>query len=398
LISKVCRLAWDYPYRGLSTFGLQPVFVGLSEAQVRQGYEVHVISLRGDEPSEEVVNGVHVHRVPAPFNVNSLRMVRKVVGGDPEWVVHAHATCGVALAATKYFRRFPLVCHVHGTSRSHHTPLKVKSGELSVDYDSLSVNYHMFRERIFWSSADRVLTVSGASRDDVTGFYRLPESKVRVVYNGVDADLFNPGVPPVLPDRIANLKGKRIILYAGHFGLRKGIFFLVRAMAMVKKEVPDAHLVCIGGAPKWLKGMDYLSILRKTADTAGVSDSVTFLDAVPNPDLVRYYACSEVFALPSYYETFSKVAVEAMACGKPVVATDAGGLREVVDQGRTGILVEFASPTKLASAIISLMQDRKMAKEMGRLGREKVEAMFTWHSVADRVKGVYDELAAQRPG
>ncbi|MDA4127894.1 MAG: glycosyltransferase family 4 protein [Thaumarchaeota archaeon] len=397
MIRKVCRLAWDYPYKGLSTFGLQPVFVGLSEAQVKQGYEVHVIALRNGEPSEEVCRGVHVHRVPAPFNVNSIRMIRKIVGTDPEWVVHSHATCGVALAASKYIRRFPLVCHVHGTSRSHHTPLKVKSGELSVDYDSLSVNYHMFRERIFWSSADRVLTVSAASKEDVTGFYRLPESMVKVVYNGVDADLFHPGIPPVLPERIANLQGKRIILYAGHFGLRKGIFFLVRAMAMVKKEVPDAHLVCIGGAPKWLKGMDYLSILRKTAESAGVVDSVTFLDAVPNPDLVNYYSSSEVFALPSYYETFSKVAVEAMACGKPVVATDAGGLREVVDQNQSGILVHFGSPSELARAIISIMQDGKMAKEMGRRGREKVEAMFTWDKVANRVTGVYDELSHRRP-
>ncbi|MDA4126135.1 MAG: glycosyltransferase family 4 protein [Thaumarchaeota archaeon] len=393
MISRVCRLVWDYPQGGRSTYGLQPVFVGLSEAQVRQGYDVHVVSPSNGSPPEEEVRGVRVHRVPPPFTLNSMRLVRRLAGAGPEWVVHAHATCGFALFTTKYFRSFPLVCHVHGTSRSHHTPLTLRGGTITRNQNSLSVDYHMFRERIFWSSADKVLTVSAASKGDVTGFYKIKESKVSVVYNGVDAKTFYPGTPTQLPDAIAHLRGKRTILYVGHFGLRKGITYLIRAMATIGKEVQDSHLLCVGGVPKWLGGVDYLKILKREADSAGVAGRVTFLDAVPNSELVDFYRASEVFALPSYYETFSKVAIEAMACGIPVVATDGGGLREVVDNNETGILVRFGSASQLAGAILSLLQDTKTARRMGRLGRAKVETKFTWDSVATRVTDAYRELS-----
>ena len=394
MITRVCRLVWDYPFEGKSTYGLQPVFVGLSEAQVKQGYDVHVVSAENNGPPEEVVNGVKVHRVRPPFSLNSLRLVRKLVGPGSGWVVHAHATCGIALTATKYLRPFPLVCHVHGTSKSHHTPFTlVEGGKTTVKTSSMKASYHMLRERVFWSSADRVLTVSEASKDDVTDFYHIPDQRVRVVLNGVDETVFEPSREPAVPGPISSLQGRRIILYVGHFGVRKGIFVLLRAMALVRKEVPEAHLVCIGGTPKWLGSYDFVRALREIAASSGVADCVTFLDAVPHAELVDYYLASEIFALPSYYETFSKVSVEAMACGKPVVATDSGGLREVVDQNETGLLVKFGSSTQLAHAIVTLLQDRNMAQEMGKKGRAKVEAKYTWNAVARRVSQVYAELS-----
>ena len=393
MIRKVCRLVWDYPRAGQASYGLQPVFTNLSEEQARQGYEVHVVSPRSPGyPAEEVANGVVVHRVPAPFNLSVLKLARKLTDSDDGWVVHSHATAGFLLFGTKMFRRFPLVSHVHGTSRSHHVPLTVKNGALSVDYSSLSVNYSMLRERILWSSADRVLTVSRASMDDVTDVYRLRPEAVRVVYNGVDPDLFRPVPDPVLPEEFDSIKGKRMILFVGHFGVRKGIFYLIRAMKLIKAEVPDAHLLCVGGTPAWLRNNDYWGLLRREAERNGVSNDVTLHDAVSNRLLVDFYNSAEVFAIPSYYETFSKVTLEAMSCGKPVVATRAGGLPEVVDDAKTGKLVRFGSVGDLARAVVEIMQDRRGSREMGRLGREKVLRMFTWKAVAERITSVYREL------
>jgi glycosyltransferase involved in cell wall biosynthesis len=393
MISRVCRLAWEYPVRGESTYGLQPVFVNLSEQQVRQGYEVHVVSARkGAQPEEEICNGVQIHRVPVPFNLHAMLLVRRLIGNGSEWVVHTHATCGLFMAPVKRIQGVRLVSHSHGTSRSHHVPIRLKAGSLVLDYSSLGITYDMLREKSLWRSADRVLTVSQTLLRDIRDSYGIPQSRLRVVYNGADINLFKPNGGASLPTSLRGLEGKKIILYVGHFGLRKGIFFLIRAMKLLKVEVPESHLVCVGGVPDWLGDDDYWGILRREIERNGVNEDVTLIDKVKNVDLPAYYRAASVFALPSYYETISKVTMEAMACGLPVVATNTGGIPELVDNGRTGLLVPYGSVNELASAIASMLQDESGSRRMGMEGRAKVEQDFTWEAVARRVKSVYDEL------
>ena len=392
----MCRLAWDYPVGGRSTFGLQPVFVNLSEAQVKQGYEVHVIARRGKgEPAEEEWNGVHIHRMGSPFTLNAAGEMRGLLKDD-SWVIHCHSTCGFFLFPTRKFRRFPVVCHVHGTSRSHHVPIRYKQGGAVYDYKPISVTYNMMRERLLWSSGDRVFTVSNAIRDDLVDFYDIDEKMVDVVYNGVDTTVFAPSSSYDVPEGIQQHQGKSLILFVGHFGLRKGLQHLVAALPSIKKDVPDAHLLCIGGVPKWLGGEDYWGLLRSQVKSLGLEDDVTLMDAVKNADLPSYYRTAKVLALPSYYESFSKVTVEAMACELPVVATKAGGLMEVVDDGKTGILVKYGEVSQLSTAITRLLQNPSEAREMGRQGRIKVQEMFTWLSVAKRIEDAYDTLPNRR--
>jgi glycosyltransferase involved in cell wall biosynthesis len=396
-ITKVCRFAWDYPTGGASTFGLQPVFVNLSEEQVRQGYEVHVIARKNkSEPAEEENKGVHIHRMDTPFTVTAAKMMRSLFHEDNGgWVVHTHSTCGFFLFPTKSFRDFPMVCHVHGTSRSHHVPIRYKNGNVTYDYQPLSVTYNMMRERLLWSSGDRVLTVSNAIRDDVVDYYGLNPDRVDVVYNGTDVSIFKPGAPDSIPEAIKQLEGKTIILFVGHFGLRKGLFHLLRAMPKIKEEIPTAHLLCIGGVPKWLGPQDHWALLRSQVKALDIENDVTLMDAVKNAQLPGYYTSAKLLALPSYYESFSKVTVEAMACGLPVVASKAGGLVEVVDDGKTGILVDYGAVRELEGAIVRLLQNPSEAVSMGRLGREKVQRMFTWQSVANRIRNTYESLAGQ---
>jgi glycosyltransferase involved in cell wall biosynthesis len=393
LINKICRLVWDYPLAGEATYGLQPVFTNLSEEQAKQGYEVHVLTTRTKgQPKDEYVRGVNIHRLGQPFNLGILSYLRRLTDSGRGWVVHSHATCGFILFALKPIRRFPLVSHAHGTSRSHHTPLKIETGEIKVDYSSLSVNYHATRERLLWGSADRVLAVSKVSGQDIVEAYHVSDDKVRVVYNGVDSDLFRPISNPRTPDEIKALEGKRILLYVGHFGMRKGLFFLINAMKKVKDEFSDAHLVCIGGVPSWLGKYDYYALLKRLAELNGVSSNVTFLKAVRHRELVNFYNKAEISVLPSYYETFSKVCTEAMSCEVPLVASRSGGLPEIIEHGKTGLLVRYGDSRGLASAIIDLMSDEKRRRATGRSSRERVLKFFTWKAVAERISSVYSEL------
>ena len=135
-------------------------------------------------------------------------------------------------------------------------------------------------------------------------------------------------------------------------------------------------------------------MMKSEIDRNGVSDDVTLMDSVRNQELPQFYRAAEVLALPSYYEAFSKVAAEAMACGKPVVGTSAGGLPEVVEDGRTGILVRFGSVEGLTSALVSLLSDDSLRADMGKRGRERVLEMFTWRAVAEKTRKAYEELVS----
>jgi glycosyltransferase involved in cell wall biosynthesis len=393
LITKVCRFVAEYPTGGESSYGLQPVFVNLSEEQARMGYEVHVIARKSQgQPSNETTRGVQVHRVSNPYNVTALERSLRLIKGKKGWVLHPHATSGIFLNLTHKWLPTPLVCHSHGTSRSHDVPIAWGDGEMRVNRSGRGMAFHMMRERMLWSSADRLLVVSEAVKRDVTQFYGVDPERIRVVYNGVDVDKFSPGEGGPLPSQMGTLVGKRVILFVGHFGLRKGIFYVIRAMKRVRTEFPDAHLVCVGGTPAWLGRTDYTQMLRKEMERNQVDGCVTLLDAVKNTELVEFYRHSEIFVLPTYYEAFPKVVVEAMACGKPVVATRTGGIPELVNDGETGLLVPFGSPEALSEKLTTLLQDGDMRSDMGRRGRERVERLFTWHAVAERTRSAYDEL------
>jgi starch synthase len=393
VITKVCRFVAEYPTAGESSYGLQPVFVNLSEEQARMGYEVHVIARRSPgQVSNETVRGVEIHRVSSPFNVTALDLSLRLTRGEKDWVFHPHATSGIFLNVTHRCLPTPLVCHSHGTSRSHDVPMTVEGGEVKASPSGGGMAFHMLREKMLWSSADRLLVVSKAVMRDVTELYDVNPKKIRVVYNGVDADRFSPADGGNLPSQMAKLEGKRVILFVGHFGLRKGIFYVIRAMRRVRAEFPEAHLVCVGGTPAWLGKNDYMQVLEGEIHGNDVEDSVTLLDAVKNTDLVEFYRHSEIFVLPTYYEAFPKVVVEAMACGKPVVATRTGGIPELVSEGETGFLVPFGSPEAISARLIALLGDRDLRVTMGRRGRETVERQFTWRAVAERIRSVYNEL------
>jgi starch synthase len=245
------------------------------------------------------------------------------------------------------------------------------------------------REKLAWSSADKVLSVSEFVSNDLARYYGINGDSIRTVFNGVDEKTFRLIDNPTPP--CPGLEGKKLVLYVGHFGQRKGVIHLIRAMKRVKEEVRDSHLLCIGGVPRWLAKSDYVSLLRHEVESSGLSENVTLMDAIPHERLASAYSSAKVFAFPSYNDAAPKVVLEAMSCSKAVVATNGGGIPEMVQEGRTGLLVNYSAPNDLASALIRLLEDEKEASRMGQAGRERVEEMFTWTKVVERIGRVYLE-------
>ena len=390
---RVCRLVSDYPVGGNPTYGLQPVYYYLSREQARMGHDVQVIAPRvGNQPTHEMTEGVEIHRVTKPFSYGARRLLVRLTHDGKGSVVHSHATAGSYALRSIVELRAPVVSHIHGTTRSAYMPAELKFEGMKLGYSPVTVTLAYIRERMAWSRADRLVAVSTAVRNDLVARYRIPESKVDVVLNGADPDLFRH-IPDAKMPSLPGLEGKHVVLYVGHFGLRKGILNLIRAMKDVIAEVQDSVLVCVGGVPAWLGKGDYWAFLKGFAQRCGIEDKVFLLDKVPNEALPVYYSTSDVFVLPSYYEAFAKVVVEAMACETPVVATGMGGNLDAVGSD-AGLLVKFGDTDGIARAIITLLQDSQLAKKMGARGRERVLQSFTWRAVATRIERAYASAQA----
>ena len=391
---RIVRLVANYPVGGKSSYGLQPVYHNLSKAQVKRGRDVHVVARRSaGQPSYEEVSGIKVHRVKTPYNISAMLSVVKLANEGPPTVIHTHSTSGVFLSLSKRATSTPVVSHVHGTTISAATPAVLRFGRQEYGYSPFRVATSYMRERVLWASADRVAAVSSSVVSDLTTRYGIDENKIRLVYNGVDPATFRPNGYPVVPEQ-PFLEGRKVVLYIGHFGLRKGLPVLIEAMKSVTKEVKDAVLLCVGGVPAWLPKGEYLDYLKRLVTRNDLEGKAMFLGSLPQGRLPAYYCLSSVFVLPSYYEAFPKVLVEAMACEKPVVTSKMGGTSDSVEDGVNGFLVPFGNSKGLADAILTLLQDETLSRKMGRIGRERVLRDFTWDAVAGRLDSIYSELVA----
>jgi glycosyltransferase involved in cell wall biosynthesis len=393
--ARVVRIVPEYAGAAKASYGLQPVYYNLSRVQALNGHEVHVIGRRRQgEPALETDDGVIVHRVGSPFTLNALVKLRELTNSGSPSVVHTHSTTGAFLAATKRTVSAPIVSHVHGTTYSVATPIVLAFGGITIGYSRWGVTTSYLREKALWSAADRIAAVSTSVKSDLNKRYGISDDKIRLVYNGVDSELFRPIENPEFPEKSA-VEGKKVVLYVGHFGLRKGIPFLIQAMKAVTKEVSNSVLVCVGGVPAWLPKRDYWSYLNGLIEQNGLAGKVILLDRVPNEKLPNYYSMSSVLVLPSYYEAFPKVLIEAMACERPAISSRMGGTQDSIEDGVNGYLVNFADPADLARAIVTVLQDEGLARRMGKAGRQKVVRDFTWRAVAARIDSIYGEVLAR---
>lgn len=394
---NIFRIVSDYPVGGKPSYGLQPNFYYLSKEQTRLGNNVFVISRRnGSQPAIENDNGIEIHRIDSPFNINASRLLAGLSAARNHSLIHTHSTSGFIFSIMKRPLGLPLFAHVHGASRSKMMPQKLR-GTLDPDFSPAKNWYYYFRERLFWSSADTVLAVSRALKEDLMSRYHISDSKIDVVYNGVDAELFQHKRTPDLPPEVERfVEGKKIVLYVGHFGPRKGLIFLIRAMKDVVREDPDSRAVCIGGVPAWLGKHDYWSYLRSEIRKCELEGKILLLDKVPNNALPEFYSRADIFVLPSFYEAFAKVVLEAMACECPIIVTREGGPQEAIDEGRSGLLVDYGYAKQLGAAIIQLLQNDQRARQMGAEARKRILRDFTWEVVARRVNVAYDNTTMRQ--
>ncbi len=228
----------------------------------------------------------------------------------------------------------------------------------------------------------RHLTVSENSKKDISAQMGVDPETLHIVHVGVDQQQFRP-----LP-HVARIPGRLMTTASADVPL-KGLTYLIEALAKVRAERPDAHLVVIG-RPRHKSAMPAL------IERLGLTGAVEFVSGVSDERIVELYAEAELAVVPSLYEGFSLPAIEAMACGTPLVATTGGALPEVVGKhGESGLLVPTADTPALAAQILEALTDASLRARIGEGGRRRVLDRFTWRRTAEgTAEHYYLELEA----
>jgi len=244
---------------------------------------------------------------------------------------------------------------------------------------------------------DRIVAATAVEKAQMTRLYGANPAKIAVIPCGVDLSLFRPIPMDEARERLDICERKHMVLFVGRIERLKGIDTLLEAMAIVVRDFPNWQeeiCVCIVGGDASEdsaivdKEMQRLQDLRAEL---GIADLVTFLGAQAQDALPDHYSAADVVVMPSYYESFGMVALEAMACGTPVIASQVGGLSFTVQDGVTGFLVPGQDPPALAEKITLLLKDQALRNKLGTQGIERAE-QHSWARIADQVISLYSDL------
>jgi len=252
-------------------------------------------------------------------------------------------------------------------------------------------DYRIAGERLVAQGADRIICASEGERKVLIEHYGVSPLRAVQVPCGVDTDHFRPRSRAAARRRLGLPVDEPLVLYVGRIVPLKGIDILLRAAAEMEGRF---GLLVVGGDSKDARRK---SELRSLAEEMGITERVFFQDAVSHQQLPLYYNAADICVVPSYYESFGLVALEAMACGVPVVASRVGGLLETVRDGETGYLVPWRCPEPFAERLEMLLANEPLRRSLGRRARAAVER-FRWAEVAARVEDVYHELVSQYRG
>jgi glycogen(starch) synthase len=395
-MNRVLILSWEYP--PVVEGGLARHVCKLAENLVAQGTEVHVLT-RGDESMDEesVQEGVFVHRVREPArprdlaefvtwieHMNADMLAAGVDLGDRYDfdIVHGHDWL-VAVACDHLANRFhrPLVMTIHATEYGRHQGWVEEHPQSWINGV----------ERWITNRADRVITCSHYMRGHVADIFELDESRVTVIPNGIDPLDLQP------VDDLEALRAEfaapdeQLILLVGRLVYEKGFQLALEALPPIIERVGKVRFLVAGSGT-------HEEELKAQAAELGLMEHGTFMGWIGDDVLHSLYRISDLCVVPSLYEPFGLVALEAMASGCPCIVADTGGLREVVPAGdRVGLRFNGGDPEHLGVMIERMLTDDELRERLIAEASEHVLS-FDWADVARQTGELYGETIAARSG
>ncbi len=390
---SVALLTWEYP--PVVVGGLSRHVQHLSEALTRCGHDVTVFTRglalsRGDERE----GGVRVVRVTPDEGPSYTDLVPWVLELnrsllDRAWsevrtlrpdVIHAHdwlvAHAAVALADRTHT---PLVATIHATEHGRHR------GRLA----GPTQRFVHGVERWLTSTADRVIACSAYMRREVIEVLETPSDRVDAIPNQIELAEFEPvGSRGRVRDGLG-IDGSPLVVFAGRLEYEKGVQTILEALPLVDRRIPGVRLVVAGTGT-------YRPELEARCRSLRLGERVRFEGFVEEDRLRDLYGAADLVVVPSLYEPFGLVALETMASGTPVVAADTGGLREVVEEGVTGLRFPPGDPQELSRAMVRVLGDGSLARTLAERARGSLAVRGSWTGAASRTAEVYRRAIGDR--
>lgn len=243
-------------------------------------------------------------------------------------------------------------------------------------------------ERRIVAEADRIVVWSEHERDSLIWIYGAAPDRIVTISPGVDSEKFRPLDPFDCRERLG-VNGSCRLLYVGRLERLKGVDILLRAVASIE-DMDCVELTVVGGA----ENSPERARLRDLACELGVADRVEFIGSVDQSLLPVYYGAADICVLPSYYESFGLAALEAAACGKPVVASHVGGLPSIVRDGETGYLVRWHCPGPFVERLELLLANEHLRRDMGAAARRHAENL-SWSVTSEKLLDIYKMLTSE---
>ena len=242
-------------------------------------------------------------------------------------------------------------------------------------------------------NADRIVVASKDEQQLLVRYYGADAERISIVPCGVNLGLFQPIDKDEARKQLGLRQDDKILLFVGRIEPLKGVDILLGAAAQVESE-SDCYVLIVGGDESTREGE--MEHLRDLASQLGIAERVSFMGAVDHERLPLFYNAADVCVVPSFYESFGLVALEAMACGTPVVASRVGGLSVAIRDSETGYLIPWRCPEPFAERLELLLGNEELRRQFGLAAREEVER-FRWSNVAEAVLGLYAEVIDGAP-
>jgi len=366
------------PLGGGDAGGMNVYVLETARRLARRGVSVDIFTRAMGEPADtEVEPGVRVRSIVSGGIGASL-----MGASEPYDLVHSHYWLSGQIGLVARERRgIPLV-------HTMHTMGRVKNLNLAVG-DRAEPSARIVAESEVVRLADRLVANTAQERDELVALYSADAQRVDVVHPGVNHDVFVPGGRAAARHRLGIDPMQRLVLFAGRLQPHKGPDVAIEALVHLPRDV---RLVVVGGPSG--TGLEHPEALADLAVRTGVADRVSFLPPVAQAQLADWYLAADVVCVPSHSESFGLVALEAQACGTPVIAAAVGGLTTAVVDGVTGLLVNGHVPDHYARALRSLLDDATLRSTMG--AKAAVHAAdFSWEVTADRLLATYTAAVAR---
>lgn len=389
---KVLVLAWEFPPRLVG--GISRHVAELYPEIVQLGHEVHLITVEfGSAPKYEIVEGIHVHRIPvAPSNdffhwvVNMNDSMGshggKLIGEIGDFaLIHAHDwLVGDAAIALKHNFKLPLIATIHATEYGR--------------YNGIHAAEHRYihgKEKILVHEAWRVIVCSQYMHDEIKRVLNVPGDKIDVIYNGIRAEKKHHAnnFDRLEFRRRFAANDEKIIYYVGRIAYEKGVFVLLNAVPQILSQMGGkVKVVIIGGGNT--------SKLQEQAWNLGIRERCNFTGFMSDEDLDKFQTIADCAVFPSLYEPFGIVALESFAARVPVVVSDTGGLPEVVQHERTGVVTQTNNPNSLAWGILKVLNNPNYAQGLINNAYESLGERFNWSKLAQQTSAVYQRVVRER--